>query len=62
MLNTFLFGFINFFKIVDYVIFVLYLFKVYMTEDVKRDFSADGYLKFKSYASKFEGSLPVSVF
>ncbi|CAD8175347.1 unnamed protein product [Paramecium pentaurelia] len=31
-------------------------------EEVIRTFSAEGYLKFKSYASKFQGSLATSVF
>ncbi|CAD8127771.1 unnamed protein product [Paramecium sonneborni] len=62
ILNVILFVIINLLKILDLVIFVLYLLKKQFTDKVKRDFSAKGYQKFKSYAAKFEGSIAISVF
>ncbi|CAD8210574.1 unnamed protein product [Paramecium pentaurelia] len=58
----FLYGFFNFFKIWDIIMIVLYLAVKKFADQVRREFSAEGYLKFKNYASKFEGSLPISVF
>lgn len=41
---------------------VLYIAVKKFSDVVRREFSAEGYTKFKNYASKFEGSLPISVF
>ena len=40
----------------------LYYFSKKFFEKIERTFSAEGYIKFKSYASKFEGSIPITVF
>ncbi|CAD8179777.1 unnamed protein product [Paramecium pentaurelia] len=57
-----LFAIFNFFKIWDIVMICLYLCVQEFTDVVKRDFSSVGYIKFKSYASKFQGSLATQVF
>ncbi|CAD8108091.1 unnamed protein product [Paramecium primaurelia] len=57
-----LFAIFNFLKIWDIVMICLFLAVKRFSEDVKRNFSGQGYLKFKSYASKFSGSIATSVF
>ncbi|CAD8124900.1 unnamed protein product [Paramecium sonneborni] len=62
VINTILFGICNFLKIWDIVMIMLYLCAKQFAQSFKRDFSSDGYLKFKSYAAKFVGNLPITVF
>ncbi|CAD8099870.1 unnamed protein product [Paramecium primaurelia] len=57
-----LFAIFNFFKIWDIVMICLYLCVNQFSNAVQRDFSSEGYIKFKSYASKFQGSLATQVF
>ncbi|CAD8214018.1 unnamed protein product [Paramecium pentaurelia] len=50
-----LFAIFNYFQIWDIVMIFLYLFVKEFTDVVKRKFSFVAYMKFKSYASKFQG-------
>ncbi|CAD8108662.1 unnamed protein product [Paramecium primaurelia] len=57
-----LYGIFNFFKIWDIIMIVLYLAVKQFSDFVRREFNGEAYIKFKNYASKFEGSLPISIF
>ncbi|CAD8161412.1 unnamed protein product [Paramecium octaurelia] len=59
---VFFFAIFNFLKIWDIVMICLYLGVEDFTAEVSRTFSSEAYLKFKSYASKFKGSIATSVF
>ncbi|CAD8169566.1 unnamed protein product [Paramecium octaurelia] len=60
--NVLLFAIFNFLKVWDIVMIAMYFFSKKFFSNLERKFSAEGYIKFKSYASKFQGSLPISVF
>ncbi|CAD8210093.1 unnamed protein product [Paramecium pentaurelia] len=60
--NVLLFAIFNFLKVWDIVMIAMYYFSKKFFTTLERNFSAEGYIKFKSYASKFQGSLPISVF
>ncbi|CAK76060.1 unnamed protein product (macronuclear) [Paramecium tetraurelia] len=57
-----LFAIFNFLKIWDIVMVCLYVCVTEFAKVVKREFSSEGYFKFKSYASKFSGSIATTVF
>ncbi|CAD8193582.1 unnamed protein product [Paramecium octaurelia] len=57
-----LFATFNFLKIWDIIMICLYIGVNEFAQDVQRTFSSEGYFKFKSYASKFKGSIATTVF
>ncbi|CAK78285.1 unnamed protein product (macronuclear) [Paramecium tetraurelia] len=57
-----IFGLLNLIKVWDIAMIIMYNFIVKFHDLANRPFNAEGYKKFKSYASKFKGSLPISVF
>ncbi|CAK79308.1 unnamed protein product (macronuclear) [Paramecium tetraurelia] len=56
-----LFATFNFLKIWDIIMICLYMGVQQFADEVKRSFSSEGYFKFKSYASKFKGSIATTV-
>ncbi|CAD8071716.1 unnamed protein product [Paramecium primaurelia] len=60
--NAFLFGLFNYFNIWESILLIFYKTQNPLLLGIQRDFSSDTYIKFKSYALKFRGTLAVSVF